>query len=356
MLNETAETVLRALLVAGTVILAAYLGFAVLYWLARRFDHRRPGLANLMDRAKQPVRFIVGIIAARIVTSRIAHLRKGWIDVLDHVLQILMIVAIAWLVISAVKGVEDKVIQAYRKRDYGPIEERRFETQVSLVRRLVIACLAGLAVVAILMTFPSVRAIGASLLASAGLISIIAGLAAQTSLTNVFAGIQLTLSDTIRVDDVVVVNGQSGTVAQLALTHVEVRLWDGRMLILPSSFFISQPFENWTRNRNQIGGSVFLDVDWSTPIADLRQEAQRIIAESELWDGRRNSVRVSEVIGNTRRIQIGVSAANTNDLFSLQALVLEELTEYLYANHPESVVRTRMQAFDPADATKSPPT
>jgi hypothetical protein len=190
-----------------------------------------------------------------------------------------------------------------------------------------------------------VASLGTTLVASAGLISIVAGLAAQTSLTNVFAGIQLALSDTIRVGDVVVADTQSGTITQLTLTHVEMRLWDGRVLILPSVFFISQPFENWTRNRNQIGGSVFMDVDWGTPIDEIRQEVTKVLEGSDLWDGRRNFVSISNIVGATMQLQIGISAANPENLFTLQSLVREKVTEFLIQHHPESIVRNRTESL-----------
>ncbi len=138
-----------------------------------------------------------------------------------------------------------------------------------------------------------------------------------------------------------------------------MRLWDGRVLILPSVFFISQPFENWTRNRNQIGGSVLMDVDWSTPVEEMREEVTKILEGSDLWDGRRNFVTISNIVGATKQLQIGVSASNPEDLFTLQSLVREKITEFLIEQHPESIVRNRTEALvkptppqpdDPADA------
>lgn len=349
-MSESVSIVLRALSAAAAVLVASYLGFEVLRWLGRRFGGRFPGIDQLVERARKPVRLLVGIIAARIVSVRIAHLREGWIDTLDHFLQIAMIGAIVWLAISAVRAVEDQILKNDSKKERDPVDRRRMDTQITLLRRLVVATLIGIGVVAVLMTFPSVRALGASILASAGLISIIAGLAAQTSLTNVFAGIQLALSDSVRVGDVIVANQTTGIVSQLTLTHVELRMWDGRVLILPSSFFISQPFENWTRTRNQIGGNVFIDVDWSTPVDAIRTEVTRILEGSEFWDGRRNFVFVADTPGATLRLQIGVSAANTDNLFALQSLVREKITEFLFRTYPESLVRTRTQPLGGAAA------
>ncbi len=348
-MNESTEIVVRALVSAGCILAAAYLGYALLQWGAGRYAGRYPGLQLLIEKAKRPFQLFVGLIAARVVSIRIAHLREGWIDSLDHVLQIAMIGSIAWIAVAAVNAIEAQVLKNDLKRDRDDIDRRRFSTQVQLLRRLIIATIVGIGVVAVLLTFPAVRSIGTSLIASAGIISIVAGLAAQTTLTNVFAGIQLAMSDTVRVGDVVVVETQagpqSGTIAQLTLTHVELRLWDGRVLILPSAFFVIQPFENWTRNRNQIGGSVFMDVDWSTPIEELRQQVTKILEGSELWDGRRNFVIVANVVGATMQLQIGVSAANPQNLFAVQSLVREKVTDFLIEQYPESIVRSRTESL-----------
>jgi len=355
-MSDSVETVLRALISAAVVIAAAYLGFALLQWGARRYSDRYPALIKLIDRARRPFRFLVGLVAAQVVSTRIAHVHGTWIDTLEHGLEIGTIVALVWLAITAVNVIEEQILKNDVKRDRDPIDRRRFQTQITLLRRLIVASIVGIGVVAVLLTFPSVASLGTTLIASAGLISIVAGLAAQTSLTNVFAGIQLALSDTIRVGDVVVVDtqssAQSGTVTQLTLTHVEMRLWDGRVLILPSVFFITQPFENWTRNRNQIGGSVFLDVDWGTPVEHVRQEVTRILEGSDLWDGRRNFVQIANIVGATMQLQIGVSASNPENLFALQSLVREKITEFLIVRHPESIVRNRTEplAQPPEDA------
>ncbi len=348
-MSASAETILRALIAAVTVIAAAYLGFALLQWLAGRYSDRYPALTSMADRARRPFRFLVGLIAAQVVSARIAHLDGTWVDTFDHGLKIGTIVSLVWLAITAVNVVEEQILKNDEKRERDPIDRRRIRTQITLLRRLIVASIIGIGVVAVLLTFPAVASLGTTLVASAGLISIVAGLAAQTSLTNVFAGIQLALSDTIRVGDVVVVDTQSapqsGTITQLTLTHVEMRLWDGRVLILPSVLFISQPFENWTRNRNQIGGSVFMDVDWDTPVDEIRQEVTRILEGTDLWDGRRNFVLISNMTGATMQLQIGVSAANPENLFALQSLVREKVTEFLIQQHPDSIVRNRTQAL-----------
>jgi len=357
-MNESVESVFRAVLAATIVVAAAYLGFALLQWVARRYSDRYPALISLIDQARRPFRFLVGLIAAQVVSTRIAHVQGAWIDTLEHGLQIGMILALVWLAITAVKVVEQQILKNDDKRGRDPIDRRRFQTQITLLRRLIVASIIGVGVVAVLLTFPSVASLGTTLVASAGLLSIIAGLAAQTSLTNVFAGIQLALSDSIRVGDVVVVNSQIGTdttdtigtVSELTLTHVEIVLWDGRVLILPSAYFIIQPFENLTRKRNQLVGTISIDVDWGTPVEKIRDEVTEILETSGLWNGRQNFVLVTNILGSTRQIQIGMSAANLDNLIALQALVRERITEFLINELPESIVRTRTESI-----TQPPP-
>lgn len=350
MIDDT-QLLLRALLGAATILAAAYLSFVLIQWIARRYSDRYPGLISLVDAIRRPFRILVAFVAARLVSSLINDVNDDWVDTVDHILQIGVIASLAWLAIAIVGAVEQQIINNDRQRHRSSIDQRRFETQISLLRRLVVASIVAIAVVAILLTFPSVRSIGTTLIASAGLISIVAGLAAQTSLTNVFAGIQLALSDTVRVGDVIVVNSQIGTdttdtlgtVTQLTLTHVEMRLWDNRVLILPSVYFISQPFQNLTRSRSLLVGTVTVDVDWSTPIDTIRAEVSKILAGTELWDGRREFVQVSSSMGATRQLLVGMSAKNMDDLVALQALVREKLTDYLMQELPESLVRTRTE-------------
>jgi small-conductance mechanosensitive channel len=350
-MSDTVELVLRALLAAVTVKAAAYLSFELLQWLARRYSDRYPALVTLVAAARRPFRVLVGLITARVVSNQIADLDSDWVATFDHILQIGIIAALTWIAVSAVGAIELQILKNDKKRGREAVDNRRFETQITLLRRLIVASIVSIGVVAALLTFPSVRSIGTTLVASAGLISIIAGLAAQTSLTNVFAGIQLALSDSIRMGDVMVVNSQIGTdttdtigtVTQLTLTHVEMRLWDGRVLILPSAYFIIQPFENLTRNRTMLIGTISIDVDWSTPIEKIRTELHRMLVNSKIWDGRREFVMVANTVGATRQLQIGMSAANMENLVELQALVREQLTDYLMKELPDSLVRTRTE-------------
>ena len=156
---------------------------------------------------------------------------------------------------------------------------------------------------------PGVRALGASVLASAGLISVIAALAAQSTLGNVFAGLQLAFSDAVRVDDVVVVEGEWGRIEELTLTYVAVQIWDDRRLVLPTSYFTTKPFQNWTRTSSAVLGTAEIDVDWSVPVEPMRAELRAVCEGTELWDGRVCVLQVTDAVGGMIRLRALVSAA-----------------------------------------------
>ncbi len=212
---------------------------------------------------------------------------------------------------------------------------------------LVVVLAVGIA----LLTFPAVRALGTGLLASAGLISIVAGLAAQTSLVNVFAGVQLAFTDAIRVDDVVVVQKEWGRIEEITLTYVVVHLWDDRRLILPSTYFTTTPFENWTRRQAAVMGTVELDLDWRAPVEAMRAELRRVLASTELWDGRTGVLQITDATLGYVRVRVVVSAANSGSLFDLRCLVREALIDCLQRDFPEALPHTRWEPLPLPDAS-----
>ncbi len=204
-------------------------------------------------------------------------------------------------------------------------------TQVTVLRRLAIAIVVILGVAAILMTFPRFSDIGTTVFASAGVLSVVAGLAAQTSLGAVFAGMQIAFSGAIRVGDVVQLeNGQWwGRIEEITLSYVVVQLWDERRLVLPTTYFTTEPFENWTRSATEIMGAVEFDVDFSVPFSDMRAELDRLLSESDLWDGRRGVLQVTDAIGGMVRVRIVVSAPNAGALFDLRCAVREGMVSWV---------------------------
>jgi hypothetical protein len=259
------------------------------------------------------------------------------------------IVAAAWLVCALAIFFEDLGLRRYRVDVADNRVARRVRTQVLIIRRLTVVAIVVVAIGAVLLTFPGARTAGASVLASAGLVSIVAGLAAQSTLANVFAGMQLAFSDAIRVDDVVIVETEWGRVEEITLTYVVVHIWDDRRMVLPSTYFTTTPFQNWTRTKSELLGAVELDLDWRATPALMREELDRILAGTELWDGRVAVLQVTDAVGGYVRIRVLVSAVDAPTLFDLRCLVRERLVTFLHETSPQSLPRTRVQLVDPRE-------
>lgn len=313
-------------LVGGVALVAALVLRAVI----AREGERHHDVIALLRQGQSALIMLVVVACIRIGMFGVETTNERWSQVAGHVLNIAFIVALVWFICELLVAAEGLLLArsatAYQR---DPVKVRKARTQTILLRRLLVAAVIVVGAAAVLMTFPAVRVIGQGLLASAGLISIVAGLAAQTTLANVFAGIQLTITDSIRVGDVVEVEGESGIVGEITLTYVVVYLWDDRRLILPSSYFVTTPFENWTRWGDRITGVVMLDVDWTVPIADLRAELERVLESSPLWDHRSFSLVVSAATQGNVTLRISATAANTDDMFGLNALIRETVVTYL---------------------------
>jgi hypothetical protein len=205
-----------------------------------------------------------------------------------------------------------------------------------------------------LLTFPSARAAGTSILAGAGVLSIVAGLAAQASLANVIAGLQLAFTDAIRVDDVVVVEEEWGRIEEITLTYVVVHVWDDRRMVLPSTYFTTTPFQNWTRTESAVLGGVEIDVDWTVPFDAMRAELERLLDGNELWDHRVQVLQVTDAIGSVVRVRALVSAKDGPTLFDLRCLVREGLVAWLQREHPGGLPKVRNEGVPGASPAASP--
>jgi small-conductance mechanosensitive channel len=320
--------------VAGAIV-AAYLLGVVLTWVLMRIGRRSAVICDVAELTRMPVRAALVVFGSSIAVQRTSDPIDGWRGWLDHTLQILLIAALTWLLASLVLVAERRAIARYGGGDVEIVDEdrqwRRIRTQVTVLRRLAMALVIILGGAAILMTFPRFSDIGTTVFASAGVLSVVAGLAAQTSLGAVFAGMQIAFSGAIRVGDVVQLeNGQWwGRIEEITLSYVVVRLWDERRLVLPCTYFTTEPFENWTRSATEIMGAVEFDVDFSVPFADMRAELDRLLADSDLWDGRRGVLQVTDAVGGVVRVRIVVSAPNAGALFDLRCAVREGMVNWV---------------------------
>ena len=276
-----------ALLPIGMGLAAVVAGFTVLFVLRlalRRAARRSPAAAAVVAPRARPAHVAVLLAAIHLTLNNLPD--ADWHRTARHVLYLADIGVLAWGAIAALMIVMDLALARYRTDVRDNRHARRVHTQVSVIRRIGIAGFAVVAMGAMLLTFPAFRAAGASVLASAGIVGVIAGLAAQSLLSNVFAGMQIVFSEALHLDDVVVVEGEWGRIEEITLTYVVVRIWDDRRLVLPTSYFLSTPFENWTRTEAAVIGTVELDLDWSVPVEALREELELALKENERWDGR----------------------------------------------------------------------
>ncbi|WP_051466492.1 mechanosensitive ion channel family protein [Actinomadura oligospora] len=264
---------------------------------------------------------------------------------LRHLLHIAATGATAWLILRIFYALTDPPLERLtRVSGERNRRARRTRTQLLLLRRIGAVVLTVLAVAVALFTFPAVRALGAGVLASAGVAGLVVGIAARPTLGNLLAGLQLAFSDALRLDDVVVVQGQWGRIEELTLSYVVVRLWDERRLILPVSYFIEQPFENWTRHTSRVIGAVELRVDWNVPIGELRTVLHDYLREHPLWDQRDWVLQQTNVLPNGLvEMRALMSAADSASAWDLRCDVREHLIGYLRDHHPEALPRLRAE-------------
>lgn len=346
----TAVILLGALVAAVALIIIVRLGVNLI-------SRREPWVGELLDRMKGRWRLFIGLIFVWIACSISAPALEPWWPAVTHAFVIFTIISGAWLLSAMSSFGLERLMARYSVESGVPSPQiRKMRTQLTLVRRLVTVAIAVIAIGMVIFTFPEMRTVGASVLASAGVVSIIAGLAAQSTLGNLIAGIQLAFSDAIRVDDIVVVEGEFGTVGEITLSYVVVNVWDERRLILPCTYFTTQPFETWTRRSDQIYGTVYFDLDWRVPIEAMREKFMEIVEASSEWDGRAASVLITDAVGGVVSVRCLITARNADDQWVLRCEVREGIVTWLQREYPEALPVTRVQleperAVSPAAST-----
>jgi small-conductance mechanosensitive channel len=270
-------------------------------------------------------------------------MEKAYYHPIGKTLGIFLTIAFASLLINAIKILEDYIYHKYDLSKTDNLKERKIRTQLQFLRKLIVAIIIFLTIAVILLSFESMRRIGTGLLTGVGIGGIIIGFAAQSSLGNLLAGFQIAFTQPIRIDDVLIVENESGRVEDITLTYVVMRLWDQRRLILPINYFIQKPFQNWTRMSAELLGTVFLYMDYSMPIDDLRAEFKRLLDNTPLWDKKAAGVQVTDCKENTIEIRALVSAQNSSDLFDLRCYIRENLITFIQNNYPGSLPHARAE-------------
>ena len=335
-MTSVLNAVLAIVIAAGAAIVLA----EALHWIVKRLGRRSTLLRDLAATAHRPFLATLTAFAVQQAVRGFAGNFTGR-DAVLHGLVLLVIASLAWLVGALLLVLEDVALARWRVDVPDNLWARRLKTQVVMLRRVTVAGIVVLTVGVMLMTFPAVRALGVSVLASAGLLSVVAALAAQSTLGNVIAGLQLAFSDAVRIDDVVVVEGEWGRIEEMTLTYVAVQVWDDRRLILPTSYFTTKPFQNWTRTDSAVLGTAEIDVDWSAPVEPMRAELRAVCEGTELWDGRVCVLQVTDAVGGMIRLRALVSAGDAGSLWDLRCLVRERLVAWVFEHRSDSLPRVR---------------
>ena len=260
---------------------------------------------------------------------------------------LLFILAMTWLIIALLKIVKQVILRNYDVGETDNLKARKIYTQFTILERIVIFIVIVLATGLALMSFQEIREVGISIFASAGVAGIIIGFSAQKFIGTILAGIQIAIAQPIKLDDVVIVEGEWGRIEEITLTYVVVRIWDKRRLIVPTLYFIDKPFQNWTKTSADILGAVFLYVDYTIPFDKLREELTRILQNTALWDGEVNVLQVTDSKPNYVEVRALMSAKDSSTAWDLRVHVREKLIMYLQENYPESIARTRVLLQQP---------
>jgi len=262
-------------------------------------------------------------------------------EVVGNATSLLLIGVVAFVLFQVVEAAAAVALKPQRLDVSDNLRARAIQTQVIVLKKVAMTAIGVFTLASMLMVFDSVRQFGASILASAGIAGIVVGFAAQRSIATLLAGFQIALTQPIRMDDVIIVDGEWGRVEDITLTYVVMRIWDQRALIVPITHFIEQPFQNWTRATADIIGTVFLHVDYTVPIEPLRRELTRILTASRHWDGRVNALQVTDAKEQTLELRALASAANASDAWDLRCEVREQLVAFVQHHHPDSLPRLR---------------
>ncbi|WP_405391383.1 mechanosensitive ion channel family protein [Streptomyces sp. NBC_01102] len=348
------ENIVRPLLVVGGSLMITLLVGWLVDRLLRRADdrHQETPVWGLLRLCRPPLQVVLctALLRASFGQLRLDVVRDNR-GAIGQVLTLVLIAASAWLVIRVAATVVQASYARYATSTRDPARVRRVRTQVTLIQRVVTAVVATVAVAAMLLTFPAMRTVGTSMLASAGVLGIVAGVAAQSTLGNLFAGFQIAFGDMVRIGDTVVVDGEWGTVEEITLTFLAVRTWDERRITMPVSYFTSKPFENWSRGGVQMSGTVFFHLDHSAPVPAIRDRLRDILGECAAWDGRDWSLAVTDTTPTTIEVRAVITAKDADDIWTARCAVREQMIAWLRDHHPYALPRvaTAPAALRPGD-------
>ena len=330
----------------GLPLLLGVVGHFLVFGLIRRVSRRSKNVVDdsLVRHCYRPLQWTIVIFVIRLALPTVFPDEIP--SSLNHVLSLLLIAVVSWLLIKIVYVFEDFLVSRFEIDVKDNLQARKIHTQLRVLKRIVVITIGVVALATMLMTFPKVRQLGTTILASAGIIGIVVGMAAQRTIGAFIAGLQIAFTQPIRVDDVVIVENEWGRIEEITLTYVVVKIWDLRRLIVPITYFIEKPFQNWTRVTADILGTVFLYVDYTVDLGAVREELQRLLKESEFWDGKVCGLQVTNTSERTVEVRALMSAADASAAWSLRCHVREKLVDFIKTKFPQALPRLRAE-LDP---------
>jgi small-conductance mechanosensitive channel len=347
--GDTRTLLISGAILAGAIALALIAHFALFFVAERVFQRKSKTTESLFaKRAKKSTRVIFPLLAV-VLAIPLAPLPADLKSILQHALGLGVIASVGWAIVILTELAGNIVFARYSMDSPDNLSARRVRTQTQVLQRIASLTVSIVTVAVMLMTFPEVRHVGVSLLASAGLAGLIVGMAARSTLSNLIAGLQVALTQPIRIEDAVVLEGEWGWIEEITTTYVVVRLWDLRRLVVPLSYFIEKPFQNWTRTTANLLGTAMIYVDYSVPVQELREELHRILETTDLWDKRTWALQVTDATEHTIQIRALMSARNGPAAFDLRCYVRERLVQFLQDKYPLALPKHRQQLIGTAE-------
>lgn len=328
----------------GIALFIGLVGHFVVFRIIQRLTkHTKVTLDNtFVTHCFRPLQWIIILLVVRVV-GKLPSVEEQVPEVAGHIIAIVLIALFAWFLIRMAYVLEDYVLTRFDVGVKDNLKARKIHTQFKVLKRIVIVIVGILALGLVLMTFEKIRQLGTTILASAGVVGIVVGMAAQRTIATFIAGIQIAITQPIRVDDVVIVENEWGRIEEITLTYVVVRIWDLRRLIVPITYFIEKPFQNWTRTSADILGTVYLYTDYTVPVDAVREELQSILKKSDQWDGKVCVLQVTNVSDRTTELRALMSAADASTAWSLRCEVREKLIEFIKKEYPQALPRVRAE-------------
>jgi len=327
-------------LVAGAIVVALLVENIAARLIQRAIGQKMPALRIFLQKIEGPVQLALCLAAVALVLP-LAPLNDVWREQLTHFFVVAVIALIGWISMRAVELVAARYLQQYRLDVEENFLARKHVTQVRVFKRVIDTLIVLIAVSTALMTFESVKQYGVSLFASAGAAGLIVGLAARPLLSNLIAGVQIAITQPIRIEDAVIIENEWGWVEDIASTYVVIRLWDWRRLVVPLSYFIERPFQNWTRDAQSLIGTVALHVDYDTDVSRIRRHLEQAVRESKLWDGAVVNLQVVDSHPRTVELRALVSARTAPQSWDLRCEIREKLLSFIREQMPEAFPRQR---------------